>query len=109
MTLKDALVYFGVSGFVSKAARGSSLLPSTILVFPPALPSFGLLRQRWVLSAIAQSRPQPPLVPIFQVWLSDTRRRRRWAAPTHRQWTPSNVVRYFVLNATATNLLLIRS
>ena len=68
MTLKDALVYFGVSGFVSKAAlgRGSSLLPSTILVFPPALPSFGMLRQRWVLSAIAQSRPQPPLVPIFQ-------------------------------------------
>ena len=67
MTLKDALVYFGVSGFVSKAAlgRGSSLLPSTILVFPPALPSFGVLRQRWVLSAIAQSRPQPPLVPIF--------------------------------------------
>ena len=35
MTLKDALVYFGVSGFVSKAAlgRGSSLLPSTVFVF----------------------------------------------------------------------------
>ena len=64
MTLKDALVSFGVSGFVSKAAlgRGSSLLPSTILFFPPALPSFGVLRQRWVLSAIAQSRPLPPFV-----------------------------------------------
>ena len=34
MTLKDALVYFGVSGFVSKAAlgRGSSVLLSTVFV-----------------------------------------------------------------------------
>ena len=64
MTLKDALVYFGVNGFVSKAAlgRGSSLLPYTVFVFPPSLPSFGLLRQRGVLSAIAQSQPQPLVV-----------------------------------------------
>ena len=35
MTLKYALVYVGVSGFVSKAAlgRGSSLLLSTVFVF----------------------------------------------------------------------------
>ena len=45
MTLKDALVYFGVSGFVSKAAlgRGSSLLPSTILVFSLLVVAFALV------------------------------------------------------------------
>ena len=45
MTLKDALVSFGVSGFVSKAAlgRGSSLLPSTILVFSWLVVAFALV------------------------------------------------------------------
>ena len=60
---------FGESGFVSKAAlgRGSSLLPSTVFVFPPAHPSFGTLRQCWVLSAIAQYKPQPLLVSILDL------------------------------------------
>ena len=45
MTLKDALVCFGVGGFVSKAAlgRGSSLLPSTILVFSLLVVAFALV------------------------------------------------------------------
>ena len=45
MSLKDALAYFGVSGFVSKAAlgRGSSLLPSTILVFSLLVVAFALV------------------------------------------------------------------
>ena len=45
MTLKDALVCFGASGFVSMAAlgRGSSLLPSTILVFSLLVVAFALV------------------------------------------------------------------
>ena len=45
MTLKDALVCFGASGFVSMAAlgSGSSLLPSTILVFLLLAVAFALV------------------------------------------------------------------
>ena len=64
MAFKRRPCVCGESGFASKAAlgRGSSLLPSTVFGFPPVPPSLGTLRQCWVLSAIAQSKPQPLLV-----------------------------------------------
>ena len=46
--------------------RSLSFAPMCVVVFWHWWPCGLADGARWVLSAIAQSRPQPPLVPIFQ-------------------------------------------